>query len=87
MPVGDDTVEQLPGVFKTAGGILLFAESRFDLFQFFSGELAEQINGDFSAVGEDAFGVVDPLPDLGAGDFDGGGIFHEVVDGNAAEAI
>src|SRR6266704_3657552 len=28
--------------------------------------------------------MVNPLPDLRPGDFDGGGIFHQVVDGNAA---
>ena len=47
--------------------------------------IADHLSRDWTAIAE--FGSVShPLPDLGAADFGGGGIFHQVVNGNAAGA-
>ena len=53
------------------------------------GLLSQELEGvglvDAAALGGgDA--VTDPLPELGAGDLGGGGVLHEVVDGDAADA-
>ena len=48
-------------------------------------DLADQRGGDRTSVGEAGL-VVDPLPHLGAGDLGGGGVLHQVVDRDGAEA-
>ena len=57
---------------------------RRELLGLFSQELESVGLVDAVALGGgDA--VTDPLPELGAGDFGGGGVLHEVVDGDAAD--
>ena len=64
----------------------LGADVRPDLGEFLVHDRSEQLDGDLAAVVEHAFGVSDPLPDLGAGDLAGGGVFHQVEDRHAAGA-
>src|SRR4051794_36244975 len=50
----------------------------------FEGEgVGHEVAGDGGAVVERG-AVVDPLPELAAGDLGGGGVLHEVVDGHGA---
>src|SRR5512132_587895 len=56
-----------------------------DPVQLLGGGLADQVGGDRLALGQlDA--VVDPLPDLGAGDLGGGRVLHQVEDRGRALA-
>src|SRR5713101_2947997 len=54
--------------------------------QFLLHQLANQRQIDLAPVFEDTSRIVQPLPDLGARDFRGGGIFHQIIKRHAAEA-
>ena len=46
--------------------------------------MSEELDRHFAAVVEHPLRVANPLPDLRAGDFGGGGVFHQVVERHAA---
>src|SRR6266446_5511832 len=48
----------------------------------FGDHAADQLRGDLPSIAESG-AVAQPLPDLGSADFGGGGVLHQVVDGNA----
>jgi hypothetical protein len=50
-------------------------------------DLVEEREVDRRVVGKLQSAVMQPLPQLGAGDLGGGRVFHQVVDRHAAEAI
>src|SRR5574343_558528 len=75
------------GSLIVAGGVLaLGGDGGLNLDQFLGDHRADHLLGDLAAVVEDALRRNDPLPHLRAGDFGGGGVFHQVVDGHAAVA-
>jgi hypothetical protein len=67
-----DLLEQGPGFFRSTLGVEeLVSYLLADLLQLLGGGLADQVGGDGLSLGQlDA--IVDPLPDLGAGDLGGG---------------
>src|SRR5690242_1330865 len=86
MVVGNNLIKNGRRCIEFAGGELLLAEGGLDLLQLLAHQLAEEVDSDAPSVVEDAFGMMNPLPDLGPGNFYGGGIFHQVVDGDATGA-
>src|ERR671921_1221194 len=76
--------EQGAGVVPAAGGEGV-AAGLGDGLHLLVGDALDQLAGDRLAVGE-PHPVVQPLPDLAAGDLGGGGVLHEVVDADRAGA-
>ena len=54
-----------------------------DFFQFLFFDPTEKLNGYLTTVVQHALGMVHPLPQLRARDFGRGGVFHQMIDGNA----
>ena len=83
---GDQFIEQCGCCGKLATLIAFGTNSGLDFIQFLVDHLAHQFKRDRAAIIEDAFGVANPLPDLGARNLGGGGVFHQVENWHGALA-
>ena len=79
-------VEDFGGLVVGRGVFALGGDGGLNLDEFLGNHRADHFDGDLAAVVEDALGGNHPLPHLRTGDFGGGGVFHQVVDGHAAVA-
>src|SRR6266480_4278237 len=62
--VCNDYVEYLSGSLEFTPGELLFADSRSDFLKFIAGQFLVQFDSYLSSVIQDAFRIMNPLPDL-----------------------
>src|SRR5207248_670393 len=81
--IGGHLFQEFGGGFELAGGDALLAQFAAELNQFLADETPDQFGGQDAAVGKGGL-VVNPLPELGAADFGGGSVFHEIVNGHAS---
>ncbi|VTR65457.1 hypothetical protein DESC_320054 [Desulfosarcina cetonica] len=82
---GGDLGKQVGGLAVTAGGERRFAHGGLDLVHLVGQHGLKQVAVDGAAVVKASVRMMDPLPQLGARDFGRGRIFHEVVQGHAAQ--
>ena len=76
---GHHLLEDFGGVVEAAR-----AELGFEFGELLCGGGAHPLGGHGAAIVEFC-AVLDPLPNLRPADFGGGGVFHQVIDRNAAE--